>query len=82
MTEVRQLGAFTVAIFRGHQHRLLVVIGYQQGQYLLTCSQLHAAHTACSTTHLSNRLFIKPDRLAAIRNQDDVVSAIGHFSAD
>ena len=81
MAEVSQLSAFTVAIFRGHQHRLLVVVRYQQRQYLLTCSQFHAAYTAGSTTHLSDRLFIKPDRLAAVGNQDDVVSTIGHFCA-
>ena len=74
--------ALAKAVFGRGQHRLVLVARHQQRDDLLPFFELHAAHTACFTTHRPHVVFVEANRLAGIREQHDVVLAVGNGSAN
>ena len=82
MAEISQHRAFAETIFSRHQHALLMIVGHQQREDLLTFAQPHTAHTACCTPHRPHVFLIEPDGFATVRNQNDVLYAIGNLCTD
>ena len=76
------IGAFSVAIFGGGQHRLLLVFGDQHGDDGLAIVQHHAANATCVAAHRPHIVFIETHALAAVAEQHHVMRAIGERGAD
>src|SRR6185312_10150765 len=74
--------ALAVAVLGGCQHRLRLVLGHEQRDYLLVLAERHAAHAVSVASHRPHVVLVEAHRLAAGAEQHHVVRAVRERDAD